>query len=302
MLLSNPFASPLLPTLGTAFLGLFGGSLLALLIAARGHWQTLSDSVLFSRWRTWLVIAPLFSVAALSGPLPLALCVAAICVQGCREYAYLAGVHGVDRVVLLGAAVCIPLASVALSLDAMALVILALPLAASLPTLVQQDVDRGAGRLGGLAFGLWYLPVSLSLSVLLVREPRGGPGLLLALGLAVALSDIGAFTCGRLLGGRQLAARLSPSKTLAGVVGNVIGAAVGLALLGPLAPGAPLPALLVVVACGAVWGDLLESLLKRNAGAKDAGHWLPGFGGMLDRADSLLVVLPLAFVIVTVSA
>jgi phosphatidate cytidylyltransferase len=183
----------------------------------------------------------------------------------------------------------------------MALVILMLPLLATAPTLAEQDVERGVHRLTSLAFGLWYLPVSLSLLVLLAREPRGGPGLLLALGLAVALSDIGAFTLGRLWGRRPLAARLSPSKTLAGAAGNIIGAALGLGLLHPLAPDAPLLALLFVVAIGALWGDLLESLLKRNAGAKDAGQWLPGFGGMLDRADSLLVVLPLAFVVLKVS-
>jgi phosphatidate cytidylyltransferase len=58
---------------------------------------------------------------------------------------------------------------------------------------------------------------------------------------------------------------------------------------------AALLGLALVVAVGAVWGDLLESLVKRAAGAKDAGAWLPGFGGLLDRVDSLVVVLPLSY-------
>ena len=53
--------------------------------------------------------------------------------------------------------------------------------------------------------------------------------------------------------------------------------------------------LIAVIALGAVWGDLLESALKREFQAKDAGTWLPGFGGLLDRMDSLLIVLPLVY-------
>lgn len=297
MQLSDPLASPLVPRLGWTFAGLFGGSLLALLITVRGHIDRLSTSVLFQRWRTWLVIAPIFSAVVLAGPWAVAVFAAVLAVQGSREYAALVALRRVDRAVLYASAVCVPLAAVALAADQLLATVIALPLLATLPAVREQDVEAGLQRVAQLAFGLWYLPLSLAGMVLIAREPHAGAGLLLALGLGVALSDVGAFTFGRLLGKRPLGARLSPSKTVAGVAGNVLGATLGVTLLSPD------PRWLVfvpIVALGAVWGDLLESLLKRVAGAKDTGAWLPGFGGLLDRIDSLLMVLPLAFLITRV--
>jgi phosphatidate cytidylyltransferase len=304
MLLSNPILSPMWPTLGWTFFGLFGGSLVALLINAHGRWRLLSESVLFRRWRTWIAIAASFSLAVLSGPLATAVFAAALAALASREYSHLVELPAADRWLLLCAAIGLPFACLILETAQIAAVLILIPLVASLPTLLSQDVRHGLQRLPRLAFGLWYAPLTLGLLVLLVRDPHGGPGLILCLTLATALSDVGAFTVGRLLGRftPPLAVSLSPSKTLAGVGGNVVGAALGLLLLRPLAPSAPILLLVPVVAVGAVWGDLLESLLKRAAGAKDAGHWLPGFGGVLDRIDSLLVVLPLAAAAMVVTA
>ncbi|WP_229574872.1 phosphatidate cytidylyltransferase [Ornithinimicrobium avium] len=113
---------------------------------------------------------------------------------------------------------------------------------------------------------------------------------------AAAAADVAAYVGGRSLRrfgwARRAISPLSPSKTLGGLVGAVLGAVLMLLVLGELRPG-----MVVAVAVGGVLGDLLESMVKRRAGVKDAGTWLPGFGGLLDRVDSLLVVLPLAAVL-----
>jgi phosphatidate cytidylyltransferase len=125
-----------------------------------------------------------------------------------------------------------------------------------------------------------------------------------ALCLGCAGSDVGAFLVGRRFGRARLAPSLSPNKMRAGVVGNFIGAAIGLLPLSvALVPllqqdgigAAYVLALVPIVAVGAVWGDLFKSAAKREAEVKDFGSWLPGFGGILDRIDSLLLTLPLAY-------
>ena len=165
---------------------------------------------------------------------------------------------------------------------------------------LRPDPTRAMRDLGFAALGTILLPGMLAHAVTLVVE-RGalGAAMFVALAVAVAFSDIGAFIVGRRFGRTPLSPLLSPAKTRAGVVGNLVGAAVGIAIFAPVlvvgfGPGLAL-LLIPIVAVGAVWGDLLESAAKREAGRKDAGGWLPGFGGILDRIDSLLVVLPLAY-------
>src|SRR3954451_12316383 len=181
MLLSNPLAHPFLVPLGWTFAGLFGSSLVALLLTVHGQWQLLRASVLFQRWRTWLLIAPLFSLVVLAGPLAVAAFAVVAGLQGSREYARLADLNRGDRALLLAAAIALPFIALLAPREQLALDVLLLPLLASLPALLRQDVDHGARRTASLVFGLWYLPTTLSTLVLLDRHPLGGPGLLLAL-------------------------------------------------------------------------------------------------------------------------
>jgi phosphatidate cytidylyltransferase len=117
-------------------------------------------------------------------------------------------------------------------------------------------------------------------------------------------NDVGAYTIGRALGKTKLIPSVSPGKTVAGAVGG-LGLAILICLLyvhlilvpyaqlGLTIQGAVLFAIAVSVA--AQTGDLAESLLKREAGVKDTSGIIPGHGGILDRFDSLLFVLPVAY-------
>jgi phosphatidate cytidylyltransferase len=120
---------------------------------------------------------------------------------------------------------------------------------------------------------------------------------ILALVLVVWTFDTAAYFTGRRFGRHSFMAHISPKKTVEGVVGGVIAAAlVGAVLVAAF--GRPWLAGLVfgiVVAAAAQAGDLAESMLKRAAGAKEAGTLIPGHGGMLDRVDSFLFAAPVAY-------
>lgn len=112
--------------------------------------------------------------------------------------------------------------------------------------------------------------------------------------LGTAACDTGAYFVGSLFGRHKLIPHVSPGKTWEGLAGGVLGAVVAaLALSGLLGLSVPVAIVLGLVVCvAAVSGDLCESLLKRAAGVKDSGHIIPGHGGILDRIDSILFVLP----------
>lgn len=110
-------------------------------------------------------------------------------------------------------------------------------------------------------------------------------------------SDIGAYVVGRTLGGPKLAPRISPSKTWSGAMGGIVAAAAAGAATSGLTHSTYVDDVVpvsIVLAVVAQLGDLAESTLKRRFGVKNSGTLIPGHGGVLDRVDSLLFVLPAA--------
>lgn len=298
MLISNPLTNPYFAPTLLVVLGLLGVTLPLLLVAVRFDTRSLRESVLFRRWGVWAVIAPIYGLAVLGGQLPTAILLILLVLQGLREYSRMVGLPASYSRVLLVAGL-LPVPTAMISREAFYMLPSLLLLAGMLQPVLFSAQGERTRHLAFAVLGWGYIAWFLAHLMLILVYVEGGQGILLAIALATALSDVGAFTAGKLFGAHKLAPRLSPNKTWEGAAGNFVGAFAGVAIMAfalPVGTGLLLTAALpVVVGAGAIWGDLLESSIKREFGAKDAGAWLPGFGGLLDRVDSLIVVVPLVF-------
>lgn len=128
------------------------------------------------------------------------------------------------------------------------------------------------------------------------------PVLPLSIFVFIWLSDTGAYCVGSLIGRHRLFERISPKKSWEGSIGGgilSIAAAFVFARLFPFMTIAGWAGLALVVVVFGTWGDLAESLMKRQLGIKDSGNILPGHGGMLDRFDSALLAIPASVVYLT---
>jgi phosphatidate cytidylyltransferase len=158
------------------------------------------------------------------------------------------------------------------------------------------DHDTHARVFKLAAATLSIVPAWCALALIHAERPNGHYWLLLALAIVWA-ADSGAYFAGRKFGRTKLSPRISPNKTIEGLIGGVI-AGMLVALVAAPFIGTPMSQL-PLVALVAAWtilfsvvGDLFESLLKRHVGAKDSGQLIPGHGGVLDRIDSVLAALP----------
>ena len=156
-------------------------------------------------------------------------------------------------------------------------------------------------------FARLTIPLLLAAAWLsVVALQRAGTAILLAVVMITVVADVSAYFVGRAFGRVKLAPSISPGKTREGAIGGVCTAALWTAAMAfylGLANG--LSGVLLAALAGAflgvfaVLGDLWESLLKRQAGVKDSSKLLPGHGGVLDRIDAQLAVLPLATLMLT---
>ena len=207
----------------------------------------------------------------------------------------------VARPVLLVTAVVMGGATYVLGPQGQTLGLLVLVLGAFGWELAAAPREDSVGKLSVTIFlGAWIVFLA-SFAILLVNRDSGGVAAMLAVGGGAIIGDIGAYAVGRLVGRTRIAPTVSPNKTWEGLVGGIVSSAVAGWFVLPLVDaelfadpvdGAVIAAL---AALAGFFGDLAESMVKRDLGLKDLGRLLPGHGGVLDRIDALLLSLPVGY-------
>jgi phosphatidate cytidylyltransferase len=178
---------------------------------------------------------------------------------------------------------------------------------AVLPAVYRGRADAAASSL------VWTLfaPVSLfsTWAALAHLYSNRSASYVLSLLILIWVADIAAYFAGKAFGKNKLAPRISPGKTLEGAAAGVVGVFIwvlGCALFWPNSFGSALVSqwswlgaglLAILLAVVSIAGDLFESLLKRRAGVKDSSQLLPGHGGVYDRIDAVVAVVPLAYLL-----
>lgn len=209
--------------------------------------------------------------------------------------------RSVARPVLLVTAVAMGGATYVLGPQGQVLGLLVLVLGAFGWELAATPREDSVGKLSVTIFlGCWVVFLA-SFAILLVNRERSGVAAMLAVGGAAIVGDVGAYVVGRLFGRTRIAPSVSPNKTWEGLLGGVVASAVTAWVVLPLVDGElfadPKDAAVIaaVAALAGFFGDLAESMVKRDLGLKDLGRMLPGHGGVLDRVDALLLALPVGY-------
>ena len=165
----------------------------------------------------------------------------------------------------------------------------------------EPDTSHAASHVMSTAFVVLYvgIPMALLVAIRGMGSPQWSLAALISLVAATKIADAGAYFTGKSLGRHKLIPRLSPGKTIEGSIGGIVASiAMSFAMFAWLIPWmtqsppsfpwwGPIVFGILCSTCG-MFGDLAESLMKRDAGAKDSGNLLPGLGGVWDVSDSLI--------------
>ena len=258
---------------------------------------------LWTRWRSWLILAPLMLVPVLFGA---ATTIFAVAILSLWCYSEFARATGLFREKLISLMVVLGILAITFSvLDNWYGLFMALsPLTICIMAAATIFEDRPKGyiqRVGLGVLGFMLFGVCLGHLGFFANDANYRP-ILIMLVLTVELNDVFAFIVGKTLGRRKLAPNTSPNKTMAGSLGALVLTSSLAALLAhfvwrgtPVDHWPHLIGLGLIVSAAGQLGDLLLSSVKRDLGIKDMGATIPGHGGILDRFNSLLLVSPAVF-------
>ena len=153
------------------------------------------------------------------------------------------------------------------------------------------------------AFVVIYLPLMTSFAILLLRRPTDGAIWVIAFVVTVSMIDTAGYLVGRKLGKHQMAPGVSPKKSIEGLIASIVAGSTSSVLFivyglhGQWWQGIMFAAVMLLAA---VFGDLAESLIKRDLGVKDMSSLLPGHGGVMDRMDSILPAALIAYLFASI--
>ena len=292
----NPFANPLFLPVFLRVMLLIVVGLAAVLLSQRRSLEVWRRSTLFLRVRTWFVIGPLFVLAAFIGGFVAFLLATFVVVQACSEFARIAGIERryAYLLILWGE---LGLLVAALARDFFGFLPFGFFIALTLLPILSGRITDAHRQVADTLVG--YVFVALPMAYIVLVKSAEPWGLNFLVTVSVALSDIAAYAVGSAVGGRKLMPRVDPTKTWGGVLGNLVGAAVGVGWLWVAVPPEWSPAavvvLVLVIAAASVWADLTGSFIQRAFRTEVRSTVILGYGGVLNRVDSLLMAFPLAY-------
>jgi phosphatidate cytidylyltransferase len=304
--LANPLADPEFRTFMVRTAAILLAGLVVMTLTQIAHLGRMVRSLAFKKFLTWIVILPGLLVVIHSGRLPFLLLVGIMIWRSSAEMLHLLRIAPFFRGVF-ALNMVVTFAVMALSIDHVhflpAFYLLSTFIAAGVRGQMYHVVMQAAVTI----IGSVWIGYFLALFMMLYDQPDGRAVATLVFGMVI-VADVFAYLLGGIarktgLGREALASNISPNKTRAGLYGSVIGTAISYFTFGTGLGHEWWAVPFVVIPCGvgAAYGDLAESIVKRSAGVKDSGDLIPYHGGMLDRIDSLLFVVPLYSIVTTIT-